>query len=69
MRIFQLMKIEIAENDSEKRVDTLVEFAEIFNLASENKESKLRVGKKNDQKHDHEASDILCRARESFREL
>jgi hypothetical protein len=54
------MKVEIAENDSEERVDTLVEFAEIFDLAAENKESQLRVGKKNDQEHDHKASDIFC---------
>lgn len=67
MRIFQLMKVEIAENDSEERVDTLVEFAEIFDLAAENKESQLRVRKKNDQEHDHKASDIFCWARESFR--
>ena len=60
MRIFQLMKVEVTENNSEERVDTLVEFAEILNLAPENQESQLSVCQKDDQEHDHKASDILC---------
>jgi len=60
VRIFQLMKVEVTENNSEERVDTLVEFAEVLNLAPENQESQLSVGQKDDQEHDHKASDILC---------
>ena len=69
MRIFQLMKVEITKNDSEERVNTLVEFAEVFNLTSENEETKLSIGQEDDQKHNHKAAYVLRRARESFGEL
>lgn len=63
------MEIEVSKDDSEERVDTLVELAKIFDLTSENQESKLRVSEENDQKHDHKSANILCRARKGLRKL